>query len=437
MPQLIHSQSSVIAVLVEANRTLLLVGARIVISLLLVAVQLYVARAMFRIVRSAMLPRNKEKPLIAILVVLLCVINIPLAFLIVESVIRPHELLLYAPPLEYEAVVRPFAYVFFVWTMGSLLFAAASPIAMACFAVVQFFRRKKADPHGDESTIAVFDLSRRRFLRMALTAVASMPFAVSAYGAVAARTGRVVERVIVPIPNLPPQLDGLTIVQLSDIHAGMFMRESQMAEYAGIASSLKPDIIALTGDFVATSNEQVAPFTRAMSALKARYGVFACLGNHDIYTHAEDAIAHRFADAGFKLLRNKNEMINIDGAKLNVIGVDYFFGTRATSNALDQVLRNMSLDGTTILLQHAPQLFPQAAKFGIDLTLSGHTHGGQIALTFGDVIIAPARLSTMFLAGLFKIGESHLYVNRGLGTTGPPIRINAPPEITHITLKTA
>lgn len=423
--------------MLEANRTLLLVGARIVFSLLLVAVQLYVARAMFRIVRSAMLPRNKEKPLIIVLVVLLCVINIPLGSLIVESVIRPHELLLYAPPREYEAVVRPFAYVFFVWTMGSLLFAAASPIAMACFAVVQFFRRKKADPHGDESTIAVFDLSRRRFLQMALTAVASMPFAVSAYGAVAARTGRVVERVIVPIPNLPPQLDGLTIVQLSDIHAGMFMRESQMAEYAGIASSLNPDIIALTGDFVATSNEQVAPFTRAMSALKARYGVFACLGNHDIYTHAEDAIAHRFADAGFKLLRNKNEIIDIGGAKLNVIGVDYFFGTRATSNALDQVLRNMSLDGTTILLQHAPQLFPQAAKFGIDLTLSGHTHGGQIALTFGDVIITPARLSTMFLAGLFKIGESHLYVNRGLGTTGPPIRINAPPEITHITLKTA
>jgi predicted MPP superfamily phosphohydrolase len=93
------------------------------------------------------------------------------------------------------------------------------------------------------------------------------------------------------------------------------------------------------------------------------------------------------------------------------------------------------MEGTTILLQHAPQLFPQAQKFGIGLTLSGHTHGGQIALTIGDMIIAPAALSTMFLAGLFKIGGSHLYVNRGLGTTGPPIRINAPPEITHITLK--
>lgn len=415
----------------------MLIGARIVFSLLLVAVQLYVLRAMVRMVRSMLLSKSKEKALITIAVVFITLVNLPLAFFVVESVVRPRELLLYGPPLAYESLMRPFAYLFFVWTLGSLLFAAASPIVMACFAVVQFFRRKKSGPSDEEPTVGVFDLSRRRFLQMALTAVASMPFAVSAYGAVAARTGKVVERVIVPIPNLPPQLDGLTIVQLSDIHAGMFMRESQMAEYARIAGDLKPDIIALTGDFVATASDQVEPLMRAMSVLKARYGVFGCLGNHDQFTRSEEVISRRFAAAGFKLLRNKNELIDIDGAKLNVIGVDYFFGTRSTSSSLDQVLREVSLEGTTILLQHAPQLFPQAAKFGIDLTLSGHTHGGQIALTLGDVIIAPARLSTMFLAGLFKIGDSHLYVNRGLGTTGPPIRINAPPEITHITLKTA
>jgi len=272
---------------------------------------------------------------------------------------------------------------------------------------------------------------------MVLLAAASMPFAVSAYGAFAARTRKVVEKVVVPITDLPLQLDGLTIVQLSDIHAGMFMRESQMEEYARIASSLKPDIIALTGDFVATTSDQVEPFMRAMSILEAKYGVFGCLGNHDIFTRSEDAIARGFARAGFKLLRNKNEIIDVDGAKLNVMGVDFFFGTPSTASTLDHVLAGLSLEGTTVLLQHAPQLFPQAAKFGIDLTLSGHTHGGQIALTMGNMIIAPARFSTMFLAGLFKIGDSHLYVNRGLGTTGPPIRINAPPEITHLTLRAA
>jgi len=215
------------------------------------------------------------------------------------------------------------------------------------------------------------------------------------------------------------------------------MPQSRMSEYALIASGLKPDIIALTGDFVATHNNQVEPFMSAMSLLEAKYGVFGCLGNHDIFTQSEAALSRRFTSAGFKLLRNKNEIIDIDGAKLNIVGVDYMFASRSTASTLERVLREMDLQGTTILLQHAPQLFPQAAKFGIDLTLSGHTHGGQIALTIGDIIITPARFSTMFLAGLFKIGDSHLYVNRGLGTTGPPIRINAPPEITHITLKAA
>jgi predicted MPP superfamily phosphohydrolase len=424
------------ALLAQIDRTLLLVGGRTVLALLLIAVQLYVLRAMLQIVRSMQLTREKERTLRTVVAGVMICVNLPLGFFLVETFFRPHELLLYGPPMEYESMVRPFAYTFFIWTIGSLIFAAAAPVVMACFAAVQFFRRKRSGPK-DEAIPVAFDVSRRRFLQMVLLAAASMPFAVSAYGAFAARTRKVVEKVVVPITDLPLQLDGLTIVHLSDIHAGMFMRESQMAEYARIASSLKPDIIALTGDFVATTSDQVEPFMRAMSTLEAKLGVFGCLGNHDIFTRSEDAIAHGFAKAGFKLLRNKNEIIDVDGAKLNVIGVDFFFGTRATASALDHVIAGLSLEGTTLLLQHAPQLFPQAAKFGIDLTLSGHTHGGQIALTIGDMIIAPARFSTMFLAGLFKIGDSHLYVNRGLGTTGPPIRINAPPEITHITLKAA
>ncbi len=417
-----------------ADRTLLIIGARTAFALLLVAVQLYVLRAMLRIIRAMELNRRREKLLTAAAVGFLVIVNLPLGLFIIEGLVSPRSVLLYAPPLAYEQAMRPFAYTFFVWTIGSLFFAAASPVVMGCFAAVQFFRRKQTD---SQESVRVLDLSRRRFLQVSLAAVSAMPFAVSAYGAVAARRRKVIERIIVPISGLPPQLDGLTVVQLSDIHAGMFMRESQMAEYARIASSLKPDIIALTGDFVATHNDQVDSFMRAMSRLEAKHGVFGCLGNHDIFTHSEEALTRGFASAGFKLLRNKNHLIDIDGATLNMIGVDYLFGSRSTASTLDHVLREIRMEGTTILLQHAPQLFPQAQKFGIDLTLSGHTHGGQIALTIGDMIIAPAALSTMFLAGLFKIGDSHLYVNRGLGTTGPPIRINAPPEITHITLRAA
>jgi hypothetical protein len=319
--------------------------------------------------------------------------------------------------------------------IGSLFFAAAAPIAMSIYAAVQFFRRRKST--SDESyTLAPVDLSRRRFMQLMLLVAASMPFAMSAYGAVAARSRKVVERIVIPIKGLPEPLDGFTIVQMSDIHAGFFMKESRMREYVEIANSLEPDIVALTGDFVATDQSEIEPFMRAMVGLRTKRGVFGCLGNHDMFTGSEEEFERQFRAVGFKLLRSANELIDVNGATLNIIGVDYI-GGGLRDRMLDQALHGIPLDGTTVLLLHAPYTFPQVATKGIHLTLSGHTHGGQIALTFGDLILTPARLSTVFLAGLYKIGESHLYVNRGLGTTGPPIRIGAPPEITHITLKSA
>jgi predicted MPP superfamily phosphohydrolase len=210
------------------------------------------------------------------------------------------------------------------------------------------------------------------------------------------------------------------------------MTEAQMDEHVRIANELEPDIVALTGDFVATGREQVPAFINAISNLRAKRGVFGCLGNHD-YSSIEK-LTRGFDQNGFKLLRNRNELIDVDGAKLNIIGVDYI-GRRSGLTSLGAAIKGIPLDGTTVLLAHSPNNFEEAASAGIDLTLSGHTHGGQIALSFAGLIIAPARLATMYLAGLFRIGDSHMYVNRGLGTTGPPIRINAPPEITHITLR--
>jgi predicted MPP superfamily phosphohydrolase len=420
-------------ILTLVDRTLLIAGARLGFSLFLVAVQLYVLRAFLRIIRSMELERNRERLLIVAAVALVVMLNLPLLVFAIEGVFTPRQLLLYSPMPEYESLMRPVAYAFFIWNLGSLFFAASAPVAMVLFASAQFFRRKPNN-RADDASIEAFDLSRRRFLRMALLAVASMPFAIPAYGAIAARSRKVVERVTVPITGLPPQLDGLTIVQMSDIHSGMFMMESQMREYVKVANGLGPDLVALTGDFVATKSSQVEPFIKAISALKAKYGVYGILGNHDLFSNSGELIESGFARHGFKLLRGANELIDVEGAKLNVIGVDYIgFNSRIRSVA--DALRGISTDGTTILLLHSPQLFPQAAEVGIHLTLSGHTHGGQIALNFGGLFLTPARLSTMFIAGLFKIGNSHLYVNRGLGTTGPPIRIGAPPEITHLTLK--
>src|SRR5262245_41122084 len=147
----------------------MLIGGRLLFSLLLVAIQLYVLRAMLRLIGSVGLPRPKARLAYSAAVAFIVLVNVPLVWFIVESVINPRHLLLYSPPQEYESVVRPFSYTFFIWTLGSLMFAAASPFAMAGFAAVQFFRRRRISPEA--GTIAVFDLSRRRFLQMSLMAL--------------------------------------------------------------------------------------------------------------------------------------------------------------------------------------------------------------------------------------------------------------------------
>jgi len=203
------------------------------------------------------------------------------------------------------------------------------------------------------------------------------------------------------------------------------------------ANSLNPDLVALTGDFVNTKKSQTGRFMRGIAGLRSKHGVFGCLGNHDMFTEAEDLLSEGFDGAGYKLLRNENRYVEIGGARLNVIGIDFVETHSRRWGTAEQALNGIPLDGTTLLLSHNPETFPAAARLGIRLQLAGHTHGGQIALKLGDVVIAPAKLATPFVAGRYQIGDSHLYVNRGLGTTGPPIRINAPPEITHLTLKRA
>jgi predicted MPP superfamily phosphohydrolase len=261
--------------------------------------------------------------------------------------------------------------------------------------------------------------------------LASLPYLASTYGAFLAADHVVIERVTIPIKDLPDPLVGLKIVQLSDIHVGIFMPEHRVREYAGIVNRLEPDLVLLTGDYVSSSDANAAPFVRAASHLRAKHGVFGCVGNHDLFTLSVPLLTSGFSKYGMKLLHNEQVWLNINGTRLNLIGVEFL--NRAASR-FDQAIRGLALDGPSILLSHHPNTFPQAASRAIDLTLSGHTHGGQMKVELLGLDLSPARLITPYAAGLFEIGDSKLYVNRGLGTTGPPIRFSAPPEITLITL---
>jgi predicted MPP superfamily phosphohydrolase len=280
-------------------------------------------------------------------------------------------------------------------------------------------------------------LGRRRFLGQTAVAVSATPFIAAAYGLLYERLDVQTTRQRIKLARLPRAFDGFRIVQLSDLHIGAFMSAREIRKCAAIANQLKPDLMVLTGDFVtwdATTQEFVV---QALSGLHAPFGVFGCLGNHEMWTDTEDSITRLFAATGVRILRLEQALIQTRGETLNLIGVDYqtrrHMGRRGeglVTRYLEGVERLVRADTANILLSHNPNTFDRAAELGIDLSLAGHTHGGQVTLEFIHPDLSPARLITDYVRGWFQKPGGQLYVNRGIGTIGVPIRIDSPPEIT-------
>jgi predicted MPP superfamily phosphohydrolase len=279
--------------------------------------------------------------------------------------------------------------------------------------------------------------SRRQFLRTATTAVGTLPFIGGFYGLVFGRLDVEVVRQRIHLERLPPGFNGFRIVQLSDIHIGPFMTGSDIRHVVDIAQGLKGDLIVLSGDYVTWDPTTQGAAVEALSGLRASFGVFGCLGNHEAWTGVTDSITRLFDAHGVRILRRQNATLRAGGDELNLIGVD--FQTRRPAGAhyegvvgryLVGVESLVRKDTANILMSHNPNTFDRATELGIDLSLAGHTHGGQVALEFVSPQIAPSRLVTPYVAGWFGKPGGQLYVNRGIGTIGPPIRWGAPPEIT-------
>ena len=267
--------------------------------------------------------------------------------------------------------------------------------------------------------------------------VAAAPFVGGAYGALYGRLNLDTPTVRIRAPRLPRAFEGFRIAQLSDIHIGPFMTEQEIRKYAAIANSLKPHLIALTGDYVTWDAATQQPVVNALSGLKAPFGVFGSLGNHDAWAHVQDSITALFRQAGVKILRSERVAITRGADSVNLIGVDYMTAQPMGPHVEGVVRRYLAgaerlvdRDRVNILLSHNPNTFDRAAELGIDFSLAGHTHGGQAALEFISPEIAPSRLVTPYVSGWFGKPGGQLYVNRGIGTIGVPIRIGAPPEIT-------
>jgi predicted MPP superfamily phosphohydrolase len=288
---------------------------------------------------------------------------------------------------------------------------------------------------GDPASKVV--TSRRRFLRTATTAVGTVPFIGGFYGLVFGRLDLDVTRQRIHLERLPRGFEGFRIVQLSDIHIGPFMTASEIRHVVDTAQGLKGDLIVLCGDYITWDPTTQRAAVDALSGLRAPLGVFGCLGNHEAWTGVTDSITQLFSTRSVQILRRQNATLRAGGDELNLIGVD-FQSNRPVGARHEGVVRRylvgveplVRMDTANILLSHNPNTFDRAAELGIDLSLAGHTHGGQVALEFISPQIAPGRLVTPYVAGWFGKPGGQLYVNRGIGTIGPPIRWGAPPEIT-------
>jgi uncharacterized protein len=309
------------------------------------------------------------------------------------------------------------------------------------------------------------DHSRRYFFQAAGVIAGAVPFVSAAYGFAEERFRFYVREVQIPIANLTPALDGLRITQLSDIHIGSYMPASQVRRAIGMANEIGGDLTVVTGDFLTGRSDPLEDCIAELSRLRAPLGVWGCNGNHEIYAHAEAKSAELFHKYGMKLLRQENVELQWQKSSLNLIGVDYQRQRDTEGNDLPILAGLQPLirrDVPNILLSHNPNSFPRAAELGIELSLAGHTHGGQVRVEILDHRWNPAEFLTPYVAGLYQRplfapsdfdnadasgyhgitvpqgqAASSIYVNRGLGTIGAPVRLGVPPEITLITLRRA
>ncbi|HTP89696.1 MAG TPA: metallophosphoesterase [Bryobacteraceae bacterium] len=316
----------------------------------------------------------------------------------------------------YFRVTRHLAVEVVTWLQGIALILGICAIGMG---ILGFLLRR-----------IPFREDRRAMFRAAGAAVMSTPALVTAFGIVHRDDFRVTE-VSAPVKGLARDLDGLTLVQLSDIHMSEFLSERQLMRAIDMANETRAKLALVTGDLITRPGDPLDPCLRQIGRLKAEAGVFGCMGNHEGYANVEDYVEKESALMGVRFLRSASEPLRFGNATLNLAGVDYQAFRDPYLVGAEKLKRAECLN---VLLSHNPDVFRVASKQGWDLTISGHTHGGQIAVEILHQNISPARYFTPFVRGLYRSDRGAVYVSTGLGTVGLPVRLGAPPEVSLIRL---
>jgi len=397
---------------------------RLIIFAILIASQLYLFTRGDRALRQ--LPWNSRYKILLRLVLtgfFISTLTIYIAFL---SQWAPLE---HPSPLTLYALIYPTA----VWSFGSLFSSLLLLAAALTGYCVKRLRSTVVEP-DDVFPPPPVDPTRRIFMQTSLGAIAAAPILISGYGAAYASSEWEIEEVHLSLnPNHPAlRHPPLRVVQVSDIHSGLFMTPARMRHCVEAIRKLEPDLFVMTGDFISHSAAELPPCIKEMAQVESRYGSFAVLGNHDHWHMEAEQVIAAFEGAGISMLHNAHRILDTDRGTIAIAGID---DLRVGRPDLGQAVEGLDPTLPTILLSHRPEIFPQAAARNIALTLSGHYHGGQVKVSALGLSLSPAHLLSSYPEGLYRLRNSHLYVNRGLGTTATPVRVNARPEITlfHLT----
>jgi predicted MPP superfamily phosphohydrolase len=303
-------------------------------------------------------------------------------------------------------------------------------LARLVTAPVRRFKRPPAVPAGAGG------IGRRELLHKAGLLGAALPFGVSVSSVPLSYDFRVETREIL-LPDWPSELDGLRVVHLSDIHVGGMMDRTRLRRVAELTNGCEPDLVLHTGDFLThRSGDFDDPLYEALALMQARYGQWACLGNHDYDDTAR--LERRMHASGVTVLRNRIATLSIGDQPLEIAGLDFVFGRLTRSTIYEQIVGRWERRSRLprILLNHDPSAFAELPQSCADLVLSGHTHGGHIGVQL-DSSRAVTVIGLVGLPdqGIFDRGDMRMYVTRCVGFYGYPMRIGIPPEVALLVLR--
>jgi predicted MPP superfamily phosphohydrolase len=312
---------------------------------------------------------------------------------------------------------RYFPSTFVVWARCVAMFVGVGALYTG---VVLTFLRAQGKFHPE----------RRRALATIGAAAIAAPAALTAF-AVLRREDLRFREIEVRYPGLPRDLDGLRLVQISDIHLSPLVSESVVERAVGMANDARAHVAFITGDLVTMKGDPLDTCLRHLSRVKAEAGVLGCMGNHEHYAQALEYTEQMGGRLGMRFLRSESAQLVFGSARINVVGVDY---QRRGQKYLEGIDRLVQPGAFNLLLSHNPDVFPVAAAQGFDLTLAGHTHGGQVTVEIFDTSLNIARFLTPYVYGLYEKDRKSIYVTRGIGTIGVPARLGAPPEVVLVRL---